>query len=265
MHLPRTANYRVPDSNVEHLAVALKHEGIDLRVLSQLFHCDQIHEELTDYIGSNPRGLYSRRAWFLYEWLMDRRLPLADVAGVPYVPILNPNQYLVCRGSRSTRHKIEDNLPGVPGYCPLIRRTERLAEDRIRALKTEAQETVAKADPTILRRATSFLLLNESKGSFGIEGETPPRNRLERWGKVIADARDVQLSVDSIENLHRSLFDPKADRFVVYGLREQGGFVGRHDHFDQTPIPDHISARQDDLTNLLEALIEAYYRCLNSP
>jgi len=132
------------------------------------------------------------------------------------------------------------------------------------ALKAEARETVARADPATLRRATSFLLLNESKGSFGIEGETPPRNRLERWGRVIADAKDVDLTIPNLERLHRSLFDPKDDRFVVYGLRKKGGFVGRHDHRDQTPIPDHISARDDDLDDLMSSIFTAYDLCLRS-
>ena len=262
--LPRNANYRVPADRIEHLTVALKHEGIDLRVLSRLFQCAGIADDLTRLISNNPRGLYTRRAWFLYEWLTSNRLTIPDVQGVPYIPLLDPNQYIVRRATRSKRHKVENNLPGVPGFCPLIRRTERLSEGRITALQAEARETVAKADPATLRRATNFLLLNESKGSFGIEGETPPRNRIERWGKIIAEAKDVALSIESVERLHRSLFDPKDQRFVVYGLRRIGGFVGRHDGRDQSPIPDHVSARPEDLVDLLTSIFAAYDLCLRS-
>lgn len=256
--LPRNANYRVPENPVEHLTVALKHEGVDLRVLSQLFACEGMKTQLEKLVALNPRGLYTRRAWFLYEWMLDERLDLPDVEGVPYLALLDPNQYIVRKATRSRRHKVENNLPGVPGFCPLIRRTERLHEERVAELQREALDTVARADPATLRRATNFLLLNESKGSFGIEGETAPRNRLERWGKVIADAREVGLSIASIERLHRSLFDPKEQRFVIYGLRAKGGFVGRHDFRDQTPVPDHISARHEDIADLLAAMFEAY-------
>lgn len=255
--LPRNANYRIPEEPIEHLTVALKHEGVDLRVLSRLFSCSDIELQLERLIAANPRGLYTRRAWFLYEWMQGRLLNLPDVEGVPYVALLDPNQYIVRRPTRSRRHKIDNNLPGVPGFCPLIRRTERLNDERITDLQQEARETVFRADPATLRRATNFLLLNESKGSFGIEGETPPRNRLERWGKIIADAKDVVLTIPILERLHRSLFDPKETRFVVYGLRKEGGFVGRHDR-DQSPIPEHVSARHEDLQSLLEALLEAY-------
>ncbi|WP_326523168.1 Fic family protein [Sphingomonas sp.] len=262
--LSRNANYRVPNDPIEHISVALKHEGVDLRVLDRLFARPDVAPALTRHIEGNPRGIYTRRAWFLYEWMTGQRLPIDDVQGVSYIPLLDPNLYIGRRPTRSVRHKIANNLPGVPGFCPLIRRTERLGSDRIDALQAEARDAVDRADPAILRRATNFLLLNESKGSFGIEGETPPRNRLERWGRVIAEARDVALSLPSLEQLHRSLFDPAADRFVVYGLRADGGFVGRHDHRDQTPVPDHISARSDDLPSLLNAIFAAYDLCLRS-
>lgn len=89
----------------------------------------------------------------------------------------------------------------MPGFCPLIRRTERLAPDRTATLAAAARAAVSEADPAVLRRAVGFMLLNESRGSFGIEGETPPRNRLERWGRLIAEARDIKLSVKGLETL----------------------------------------------------------------
>lgn len=41
------------------------------------------------------------------------------------------------------------------------------------------------------------------------------------------------------------------------GLREKGGFVGEHDRTTDEPIPDHISARYEDLEDLIEGLIDA--------
>lgn len=254
--LPRGARFRIPDTRIEHLGVALKHEGVDLRVLHQLFSAG-IEEELSTWIDTNRAGIYTRKAWFLYEWMTGKRLDIEEPYGVQYVPALDPNVYVVRRGTRSSRHKVTDNMPGVPGFCPLIRRTERLSPDRISGLATEARRMVSDADPAVLRRAVGFMLLNESKGSFGIEGETPPRNRLERWGRMIAEAKEIRLSIDALIALHRSLFDVKHS-YVRLGLRIEGGFVGRHDGRDQTPIPDHVSAKADDLRSLLEGLLAAF-------
>jgi Fic family protein len=41
------------------------------------------------------------------------------------------------------------------------------------------------------------------------------------------------------------------------GLRGKGGFVGEHDRTTDEPIPDHISARYEDLEDLIEGLIDA--------
>jgi Fic family protein len=44
-------------------------------------------------------------------------------------------------------------------------------------------------------------------------------------------------------------------RFVHLGLREHGGFVGDHDRRTGEPIPEHISARPEDLVNLIDGLV----------
>ena len=41
------------------------------------------------------------------------------------------------------------------------------------------------------------------------------------------------------------------------GLRKEGGFVGSHDRNTGMPLPDHISARWQDLNRLLQAMIDA--------
>jgi Fic family protein len=46
------------------------------------------------------------------------------------------------------------------------------------------------------------------------------------------------------------------ERFVKLGLRQEGGFVGDHDRDTQRPIPDHISARPQDLASLVQGLID---------
>jgi hypothetical protein len=45
------------------------------------------------------------------------------------------------------------------------------------------------------------------------------------------------------------------DRFVRLGLRDEGGFIGMHDRDTNMPIPDHISARHEDLSGLMDGLV----------
>src|SRR5690606_21897 len=45
-------------------------------------------------------------------------------------------------------------------------------------------------------------------------------------------------------------------RFTTMGIREQQGFVGERDEISQEPIPDHISAKSEDLSTLMEGWID---------
>lgn len=45
------------------------------------------------------------------------------------------------------------------------------------------------------------------------------------------------------------------DRFVLLGLRNEGGFVGDRDRDSGAPLPVHISARHEDLPSLIEGLV----------
>jgi hypothetical protein len=46
------------------------------------------------------------------------------------------------------------------------------------------------------------------------------------------------------------------ERFVRLGFRNEGGFVGEHDRDSRVPLPDHISARAEDLPSLVQGLID---------
>ena len=105
-------------------------------------------------------------------------------------------------------------------------------------------------------RAAAFLLLSDSKASFAIEGENPPKDRLARWGFAIGRAGTWPLGVESLIQLQSTLIGD--DRFVQIGLRSEGGFVGRHDSMSQ-PVPEHISAKAEDVPSLLDGLV-AYGR-----
>jgi Fic family protein len=102
-------------------------------------------------------------------------------------------------------------------------------------------------------RAAAFLLLSDSKSSFAIEGERPSSARAARWARAIGEAGAHPITIDELERLQRVVIGDA--RFVKLGLRDEGGFVGTHDRDTQEPIPDHISARPQDLRDLLGGII----------
>lgn len=104
-----------------------------------------------------------------------------------------------------------------------------------------------------MARAAAFLLLKDSKASYAIEGEKPPMTRALRWGRAIGQAGQKPISKDELIRLQQIVIDNP--RFTKIGLRKQGGFVGEHDRRHGTPIPDHISAKWQDLNALMDGLV----------
>jgi hypothetical protein len=244
-----------PESSLAgQLTFALKWEGLDLLVLKRLFQAVP-GAEIADVVCKQPTGRYARRIWFLYEWLTGRKLDLPDATAGTLVDVLDPElQFGIDNGTRSSRHRVRNNLPGTSEFCPLAFRSEVLEVLLAQDLGARARAAVAPVPADILARAAAFLLLEDSRSSFAIEGEQPPQSRIERWGQAIGQAGRAPLELAEVLRLQRLLIGDS--RFVRLGFREKGGFVGQHDRSSGAPLPAHISARAEDLASLMSGLID---------
>ncbi|WP_315731587.1 MULTISPECIES: Fic family protein [unclassified Bradyrhizobium] len=249
IYTPRHA----PDATLEgHLTFALKNEGLDLAVLKRLFLAAK-EDEIAELVKQKPTGLYTRRIWFLYEWLLGRELNLPTADKVSYVDAVDTELQYASSGQNSVRHRVRNNLPGTPDFCPLVFKTAALADFVARDLKERARVVVSQVPKDLLARTAAFLLLKDSKSSYVIEGERPPQDRIQRWGRVIGEAGRAPLDEAEFLRLQRIVIGD--ERFVKLGFRQEGGFVGEHDRETQRPIPDHISARHEDIASLMRGLI----------
>ncbi|AUZ83206.1 Fic family protein [Methylophaga nitratireducenticrescens] len=256
-----TPRHKPDDTLQGHLTFALKYEGIDLAVLKALFNGIE-PQEIVDFVKAEPTGAYSRRIWFLYEWLTDTQLDLDDATQGNFVPLLNDKHQYAATPHNSKRHRVRNNLPGTREFCPLIRRTEKLDQFIAMNLSQTAVDHIGKTHADLQSRAAAFLLLKDSKASYTIEGEKPAHNRIERWGRIIGEAGQRMLSVEELEYLQSIVIAD--NRFIRLGCRIEGGFVGDHDRTTGMPMPVHISARSEDLQSLLSGLLETYQRLTNS-
>jgi hypothetical protein len=235
----------------DHLMFAIKNEGIDLRIIHETTKVADSSKITRALEGAT--GLFARRLWFFWEWLTDEKLDLPDLGKVKYEPALEPEKYFaIDSGERSARHKIIDNLPGVRSFCPLVRKTSRLEDLISQQLPSRAREAVKKAPQHIVSRAAASLLLGDSKASFAIEQEKPGAQRAARWARAIGEAGSNQLSQEELERLQQIILQDA--RFVKMGVRKEGGFIGSHSRNGKIPEPVHISARHEDLAELLAGI-----------
>jgi hypothetical protein len=266
-HPVATANWNIltprhavdPDLAAQ-LTFAIKWEGVDLGVLAQLFGAIA-PAQIVALVQATPTGAFARRIWFLYEWLTGTTLDLADAGKVRMVGVLDPDQqFALVRGEGSTRHRVINNLPGTPDFCPMVWRSPALAEAAGKGLDAQARQQIGRVRTDLVARAAGFLLLSDSKSSFAIEGERPSGSRALRWGQAIAQAGTTALSTAELDRLQRIVIGDA--RFVRLGVRERGGFIGTHDRDTNDPLPDHISARAEDLESLLRGMIAFAERTL---
>jgi len=248
-----TPRHAPDDTLYGHLVFAIRYEGIELAVLKSLFDCISV-PNLEEAVLSEPNGIYARRIWFLYEYLQSIQLNIPDIKPRKYVGLIDGKLQYPGPSRPSKRHGINNNLPGVKGFCPLIYRTEKLDKFIEMDLSKKASENMGTVHPDVLMRAASFLLLKDSKASYAIEGETPPHNRAERWGSIIGKAGQSPLSKFGLEGLQKEVITDT--RFVHMSYRTEGGFIGTHDRSTNLPIPDHISAKAEDLDILIDGLID---------
>ena len=240
----------------DHLGFALRHENLDLLVLKRVF--DAVPQDIVAaFVRSARTGAPNRRAWFLYEFMTGRTLDVEDAAEAGFTDLLDGRLYFTATPIPSRRHKVRDNLLGNRDFCPIIRKTQKLTDFGARALGTKANDIIGHTGANVVARAASFLLLADSRASFEIEGEKPPRGRLERWGRAVLQAGKNKLTLDEIVRLHTVLIEDT--RFTRAGMRPDGVFLGERDR-EGDPLPEFIGARPDDLQTLMQGLIAANER-----
>lgn len=243
------------------LVFALKYEGVNLLVFSRLNEMLSAKEILA-LVNIAPTGQYSRRIWFLLEWVLGTQIKnKSDLTKKSYVSVIDEKLQYAVSGIKSPRHLVINNLPGTNKFCALITKSKKLEHHLSKNYIDINRMQIAGIRKDIIQRASAFLLLKDSKASFTIEGESPKSKRAARWGVAIGQAGLNNLTKEELIRLQHLVIEN--GRFMQMGFRDQGGFVGEHDRISGEPIPEHISAKPEDLKDLVDGLIETNHLLIN--
>ena len=238
-----------------HLVFALKYEGVNLLVFAKLNEILS-NKEILELVNIEPLGKYSRRIWFLLEWVSGQQIKgKNNITKKSYVPVIDEKLQFAVKGIKSSRHLVINNLPGTNQFCALISKTKNLEHHLSSDYAEINRRQINGIRKDLIQRASAFLLLKDSKASFTIEGESPKSKRASRWGFAIGQAGVNELTEEELIRLQQLVIENS--RFIKMGFRTQGGFVGEHDRNSGEPIPVHISAKHEDIKELIAGLIEA--------
>ncbi len=250
------SSYWPGDGTGNHLEFALKYDGVNLGILSALFDVLPA-DEIAAWISSKPTGKYTRRIWYLYELLTGRELPLPDLTKGNYVELLEPDRYYTAApGRRVQRQRVVDNLLGGRYFCPIVRRTEKLAIMEGIDLRKRCEEIVTSYPPELLRRALSYLYHKETKSSFEIEHVKPSASRTEKFIGLLEMAEHKDFCEKPLLiDVQNRIVDP---RFRDMDYRTNQNYVGQSVSY-QKQLVHYACPKPGDLPELMAGLLAAHH------
>ncbi len=249
------AKYWPGNSPGGQLEFALKYDGTNLAILATLFEV-MPEEDLLEYIRSKPTGKYARRAWFLFEFLTGRSLPLEDVQQGNYVDLLDADRYYTVSNPKQVRRqRINDNSLGNRSFCPTVRRTGALAEFEAADLPARCRKVVEPYPPELLKRALNYLYSRETKSSFEIEKDRPSPSRTDRFVALLQSAETEDYCNNShLVELQNRIVDR---RFAEGQYRDTQNYVGESVSWQNEKV--HFAGPQPgDLPSMMKGFIEAH-------
>lgn len=244
------------DAHLNHLEFALKYDGINLEILSEVFSNVNI-KELTSWITAKPQGQYTRRIWYLHEWMTGKQLQIDNLTSGNYIDLLDKDGYYTASDQIISRQRIRNNLLGDAKFCPVIVRTELMRKFETSDLSEKCRKILAGYPAEFIKRAVSYLYTRETKSSFAIEHITPNANRTERFVSLLQIAeKDDFVNKDSLVDLQNRIVDP---RYANKDYRDNQNYVGETVAWQQEKI-HFIPPKPQDLAGLMEGLISSHQR-----
>lgn len=245
-----------PDDTLRgHLTFHLKHESINLEMLSRLFAL-QVGADLVLWIEREPTSQYARRAGFLYEWMSGNRLAVDDAKiGGNYADALNPADLVVATKSQMTgRWRVRDNMPGTREFCPTVRLSTHAKAAMAVDCTVMLEDLKIEFGAEMLLKSAVWLTLRESRSSFQLEGEQDKKDRIERFAEVLhsyTGQGEPPLGQESLALLQRAILG-KASSIRQPGVRKSPVFIGQTIGYQE--VIHYVAPPSSDVPGMLDGL-----------
>jgi Fic/DOC family len=243
------------DNPLSHFEFALKHDDVQISFFQAVLKCIPV-KEIVEFIKSTPNFKYSRKIGFWYEFLTKERLPIEDRPTINYVDLIDSKRYFTGVNVKNRRWRINNNLLGNVGFCPIIKRTDTILKVLERNFSETLNEISKNYSPEILKRAINYLYKKETRSSYQIEKEEPTPERIERFVGLLSNAgkKDIGelLSEESLVMLQNQIVD---SRFAATSFRDFQNYIGQTTRsYDEIihyvcPPTEFLSDLMKDLSN----------------
>ncbi len=258
----------MPSNIFEHLEIALKYEDINLGLLKVIFaHISEGKSLLKDFeksIERNVTGKTERMIWFLYEFLMGKKINIPDLGKKNYINILDSDKYFTSPNPiKSKRQAINNNfLSPNPNFCPIVRKTEKLEYYIKRNFGQEISETILSYQDKLhlVYKAINYLYVNETRGTFGIESLTPTQSRQASFIRILEEQskNPIFVTKNSLIKLQNKFVEA---RYKNDDYRNSPIYVGNirlSASLNSSINVDFIGAKAEDIEDLMSEFFVCY-------
>ena len=123
----------VPVGVTGNLRFAMRYEPIDLSTLAAVFDVLDIGE-FENWIRSEPTGIFTRRAWYLFELLTGKTLDILDIGPASYVDLLDSDLHITGAKVQVRRQTLPQSFLANP-YAPERKIIMKNAHERFGVLE----------------------------------------------------------------------------------------------------------------------------------
>lgn len=207
----------IPESDVlGHLLFALKHEGTNLQVLAEVLPRIEPNALLAE-LERSPGSAYLRKACFLWEQFTGKALNLQFAVGGNYTDLFDETLYVTGATRKHPKWRVNYNGLGGLHYCPVVRKTPRVASGIQSDFIEQTNRYLASVDVAAVERALSWAYLSETKSSFDIEREAADETKAQRFVRILHEAhRREPLTEDYLVSLQNEAVIAARDRECVF-------------------------------------------------
>ena len=247
----------------EHLATAIKYQGIRLNYLYCIFPLiDEV--DLTNYIKSLPTSGLTRTVWYLYEWLQQSKLDIEDSKTSTYIKLMEDKYYFTLKnGEKSPRHRVENNMLGNRYFSPLVRKTPELVELAKRDVMEMALMKIKVLENNVntetIGRSLSYLYTKETKSSSEIENEDSRATKTQRFFQILKTAGSMELTKQRLLHVQNQIVQNEEMKNTDY--RDHNIYVGTNRKLTSGASDEdihYIAPHHDEVAPMMTGLLNTH-------
>jgi len=243
-----------PDDNASllaHTLFAIKHEGVNLAILSEALP-KILGAEIQEELDRHPTSRFARIAAMLWEHFTGATLMPTLSDKVPYVNLFDPARYYTAEpGQLHPRWRVRFNGLGGLDHCVTVRRTDAIQSILDMDVFARMEAFIASVGQDILDRALNWAYLSETDSSFEIEREHATQDKSERFVQLLRHAHARRpLSEEYLTELQNDVITNPFDQAVQYRTEQNWLRRGGSGPASVTYVPP----KPDDVPGLMQAL-----------